>query len=40
MDRLVARLDGVLPDAGPADIVREPALVVRGSTAVPAAAVR
>lgn len=33
--RVVARLDGGSVDAGAADIVREPTLVVRGSTAAP-----
>lgn len=35
VERLVARLDGLVPGAATADLVREPTLVVRGSTAPP-----
>ena len=34
--RLVSRLDGAVEDPGTVDVVREPTLVVRGSTAPPA----
>lgn len=35
LERLVSRLDGVVTDGAAVDIVREPTLVVRGSTAAP-----